>query len=351
MTYTIRALTEADMPAIVALRNMPGVRRGTLSTPFEGVGQYRKLRAGNAGAAQAQNINQSINLVACANGEVVGEAGLFRAKFPRQAHVGRLAIVVHDGWQGKGVGTALFAALIDLADNWLGLQRLELGVFTDNAPALALYRKFGFDIEGTEQMDAFRDGSFVDAFILARLRGPLARTAAAPPPPAPPAPPGPFTLRAAEPEDAADITELVNQPGVRYGTLRLPFSTEADSLHFVSPPDPATKSIVAIVAGKAVGIGMLVPGKAARAHSGDIALMSVHDAYQGRGIGAAILAALLDIADNWLNLRRVSLSVFADNAPAIAVYEKSGFKPQSLLRADGFRAGGFADSLSMARLR
>ena len=56
--------------------------------------------------------------------------------------------MVRDDWQGKGVGTAMMQAVIDLADRWLNLTRIELTVFTDNEPAIALYRKFGFEIEG-----------------------------------------------------------------------------------------------------------------------------------------------------------------------------------------------------------
>jgi putative acetyltransferase len=45
-----------------------------------------------------------------------------------------------------------------------------LEVYTDNAPALRLYRKFGFEIEGTKRRYALRDGVFVDAHVMARLR-------------------------------------------------------------------------------------------------------------------------------------------------------------------------------------
>jgi putative acetyltransferase len=77
---------------------------------------------------------------------------------------------VRDDWHGKGVGTALMRAIVDLADNWIGYRRLELTVYTDNAAALALYRKFGFDVEGTLRDYSYRDGRYVDAYTMARLR-------------------------------------------------------------------------------------------------------------------------------------------------------------------------------------
>jgi L-phenylalanine/L-methionine N-acetyltransferase len=79
-------------------------------------------------------------------------------------------MAIHDDWQGKGVGSALMSAAIDLADNWLNLSRLELEVFTDNEPAIALYKKFGFINDGTHKNYAYRDGQFVDVYSMARLR-------------------------------------------------------------------------------------------------------------------------------------------------------------------------------------
>jgi putative acetyltransferase len=62
------------------------------------------------------------------------------------------------------------AAMIDLADNWLGIRRLELTVYADNTAAVHLYEKFGFRIEGTLSQFARRAGTLVDAYSMARLR-------------------------------------------------------------------------------------------------------------------------------------------------------------------------------------
>ncbi len=63
---------------------------------------------------------------------------------------------VHDDFQNRGVGSALMAAMIELADNWLGLRRIELEVYADNAAAIHLYEKFGFVIEGRTSARARR---------------------------------------------------------------------------------------------------------------------------------------------------------------------------------------------------
>ena len=98
-------------------------------------------------------------------------AGLhLHPKSPRRRHVGYVGMAVHDKWHARGIGTALMSAIIELADNWLNLARLELNVWTDNEPALRLYKKFGFEIEGTQRKFAFRDGAYVDAYAMARVR-------------------------------------------------------------------------------------------------------------------------------------------------------------------------------------
>jgi L-phenylalanine/L-methionine N-acetyltransferase len=84
--------------------------------------------------------------------------------------VGAIGMAVRDDWQGKGVGTALMEAALDLADEWLNLKRIELNVYTDNAAALALYENFGFELEGTYRSYAFRDGRYVGAYSVASIK-------------------------------------------------------------------------------------------------------------------------------------------------------------------------------------
>jgi putative acetyltransferase len=109
------------------------------------------------------------SLAAVMDGRVVGLLGL-HVDTGRRAHVARLGMMVHADYQRQGVGSALMAAAVDLAENWLNVSRIELEVYTDNVAGIALYEKFGFEIEGTLRDFAFRDGQYVDSYRMARLR-------------------------------------------------------------------------------------------------------------------------------------------------------------------------------------
>jgi len=157
----VRRAEPADAEAIHETFQGPRAVAGTLQLPYPSVEAWRK-RIADLPA-------DDYLLVACVAGDVVGNAGLHASKSPRRRHVGSLGMAVRDDRQRHGVGTALMKAAIELADGWLNYQRLELFVYTDNLAALALYRKFGFAIEGTCRAYAFRDGRYVDAYQMARL--------------------------------------------------------------------------------------------------------------------------------------------------------------------------------------
>jgi putative acetyltransferase len=165
MDYIVRPASPADFDALVQIFSGPLAAAGTLNIPMEPTEARRK---------RMESVSPgSYPLVACTpDGEVVGNLGLHVAQRARRSHVAELGMAVRDDWQGRGVGSALMVVACDLADNWLAISRIELTVYADNAAAIALYKKFGFAVEGTLRRYAFRLGSYVDAFAMARLREP-----------------------------------------------------------------------------------------------------------------------------------------------------------------------------------
>lgn len=160
----IRRATPDDAQALVEIMAEPSVFGGLMQLPYPSAEQWRQR------LASADNGGVELSLVAERGGEVVGSAGLHPVgAHVRRRHAALIGIAVRPAAQGQGVGTALMQALCDYADRWAQVLRLELGVYTDNARAIALYRRFGFEIEGTHRAYALRDGVYVDSHTMARL--------------------------------------------------------------------------------------------------------------------------------------------------------------------------------------
>lgn len=158
-------------------------------------------------------------------------------------------------------------------------------------------------------------------------------------------------IRSAEPGDYAAMQRLHAQPKVVRGTLQLPFpSAELWRKRMAEPPDSFTV-LVACVESELVGAVSVQQAQAARRRHAATIGMTVHDDWQGRGVGRALLQAAVDFSDRWLNLRRLELQVFTDNAAAIALYEKFGFKIEGTHSKYAFADGEFADVHTMARVR
>jgi putative acetyltransferase len=100
---------------------------------------------------------------------VIGSAGLSVYDNLRLRHSAGIGIMVHKDYQNMGVGSALMEALIDIADNWLMLVRIDLTVFEDNLKAIKLYEKFGFEKEGVKKLAGIRNGEYVNELIMARI--------------------------------------------------------------------------------------------------------------------------------------------------------------------------------------
>lgn len=89
-----------------------------------------------------------IYLVAECDGAIVGHAFLEPLHLKAISHVANLTVAVHQGWQGKGIGSLLLKRLIDWAKASENIEKIELSVRASNARAIGLYEKMGFTMEG-----------------------------------------------------------------------------------------------------------------------------------------------------------------------------------------------------------
>jgi L-phenylalanine/L-methionine N-acetyltransferase len=160
--FAIRSQEPEDAEQMSALLGSVGTFEGTLQLPDMPVAmRLERLR---------QVDNLSCKLVALAGDRIVGAAGLHMGHPGlRRAHVRELGIGIAREWQGQGLGRRLITRLLDWADNWAGVLRVELTVHADNDRAIALYRGMGFVEEGRHRAYALKNGRYMDAFFMARL--------------------------------------------------------------------------------------------------------------------------------------------------------------------------------------
>ena len=144
MTYAIRPAGPEDASGITALRRMPGVFEQAASLPSD---RPRRMEELLRQPGQGRHVLVAVS----PDNTVLGLVMLTVESNPRRRHTGGLGIMVRTDCQGQGIGTALLEAVLDLADNWLMLHRVELEVYADNGDAIRLYQRFGFETEGRKR--------------------------------------------------------------------------------------------------------------------------------------------------------------------------------------------------------
>jgi RimJ/RimL family protein N-acetyltransferase len=106
--------------------------------------------------------------VAEQDGKLVGYLAALGGKMQRTRHSAEIVIGILQEFTGQGIGTQLFTAM----EQWARqhhLHRLELGVMTHNVAAISLYKKQGFEIEGTRRHAYVINGQYVDEYYMAKI--------------------------------------------------------------------------------------------------------------------------------------------------------------------------------------
>ena len=298
-------------------------------------------------------------LIGVRNDQIVACGLLKHIQRARLQHTAALEIYVHPTQWGQGIATQMMEKLLDMADNWLNLWRLTLEIFAHNEAAQHLAEKFGFEQEGIQRKSVFGNGRFQDTILYARLTPPNLDMPRIHLDPSPLMPPHhlleerpSITIRPAHPDDVNDLSALWQHPLVCATTLQMPSQEIWQTRQRMDGPPPAgLHRLVADDNGRCVGMITVNQRQNPRQmHVGGIGMMVQPD-YWGMGIGSQLMAAILEITDNWLNLTRVELEVNTDNPAAVHLYQKFGFEIEGTHKLHGFGNGRWADSYFMARLR
>jgi L-phenylalanine/L-methionine N-acetyltransferase len=163
----VRSAELNDSAALHRLFTEPHIVRGTSASPL--------ARSDETHAWLETALASGHLLVALAGDELIGSLLLSPQRMVGMRHSAQISrVAVSAAWQGRGVASRLLAEALSLADNWMGLLRLELLVLAENMAARKVYARYGFREEGRLHAYVLRDSVYHDVIAMARLRGPMA---------------------------------------------------------------------------------------------------------------------------------------------------------------------------------
>ena len=151
-------------------------------------------------------------------------------------------------------------------------------------------------------------------------------------------------------EDVEAVHHILASRSVIQGTMRLPHPSLSYTRQRLEPSEAVIK-LVATLDGAVVGYSELAtyPNEPRHRHVGEINIIAVREDMQGQGVGRQLLHAMLELADRWLQITKMSLIVWEDNAGAIHLYTKAGFAIEGTLADYAFRDGEYINAHVMGR--
>lgn len=161
----LRAYKSDDEGMILRLENHPDPRRTLFyALPTTIIQQQDKIKN------QIDDPN-SIIFTICRkdDGEPVGQTALFRIDWIGRMAVFYIGIADKENWS-KGYGSEATKLVIDYAFQTINLNRIQLHVAVENEAAVNLYKKVGFQIEGTLREAMFHQGKYCDFYVMGLLR-------------------------------------------------------------------------------------------------------------------------------------------------------------------------------------
>ncbi|WP_394121712.1 GNAT family N-acetyltransferase [Planococcus donghaensis] len=162
----IRKLNVTDAPAyydlrIEALRDSPD----SFATRLEDA-----IRRPVEKTAENLALDNAVTYGAFTDGALCGNVTLVRNRTPKLDHrASVVAVYVTPGQRGNGIAWRLMQELLRFAENWEGLERLDLMVASENQPAIALYEGLGFEKYGIEIKSMKTSEKYIDENLMVKF--------------------------------------------------------------------------------------------------------------------------------------------------------------------------------------
>lgn len=112
------------------------------------------------------NHDNQYSIVAELDGVIIGNLQFRGGDRQRTRHAGEFGISVLKDYWGNRIGHNLLTHLIEWVKDNKIVKKINLEVREDNKSAIALYKKLGFELEGTIKKNFFADGRYYDSHIM-----------------------------------------------------------------------------------------------------------------------------------------------------------------------------------------
>jgi putative acetyltransferase len=160
-----------------------------------------------------------------------------------------------------------------------------------------------------------------------------------------------ISIRPFSTEDVQDYHALITHPLIAEATDFHPALELQDFVEWGKNNDSTQHRLAAITDDRLIGIALLNHNPRPRmSHSGKLQVL-VHPDFWRCGVGSKLMAAALDLADNWLNLYRIQAESPADNQAGLTFLAAFGFTVEGRRRDAIAGRGGFQDDVLLARIR
>ncbi|HHW17718.1 MAG TPA: GNAT family N-acetyltransferase [Firmicutes bacterium] len=378
--FSIRFMREEDLPHIHRILTSPKVMWGTLQVPSRQLGPM-------SGQWQMDSENGFTLVAEMAEGpeqgKVIGNCGLKRGT-GRRSHVAGLGMSVDPEYHGMGVGTALMKACLEVAEKWWRPARVELEVYPDNEPAVRLYRKFGFEVEGKKRDLAIRAGKYVDVLVMSKIYDVQPHSNSDPSdepcaedvpvhglgPAQPPFEPrGQFPkaqkshvspvvpkleIRPPRPDDAENLRAFYSIPQVLTSSEFLPWTVPKASRIASDLQSPSHRHVfLCLSEGQVTGEVTLTCGSGRLARSGTVSVLLIPpegETSRDSKVARGLLKAIVDLAEDWLALHRLEIQTYSDETWLVPALDENGFRQEACMRHASLRAGRYEDRLVWGRV-
>lgn len=164
---TYRRAKIEDAESIVAFYNRVGGETSFLSFEKDEYPMSVKEQVEDIKGLEGNKNN--IMLIALDGENIVALATIHSASKIKSRHDGELGIVVEKAHQGQGIGSELIRQLIEWCKSNGVTKRISLDTRADNVPAVSLYLKFGFILEGCRRNSTLLDGKYYDLYVMGMM--------------------------------------------------------------------------------------------------------------------------------------------------------------------------------------